>query len=154
MRVGFTGARAGMTTDQGLALRGMLVQVRREYGAYAFHHGQCVGADEQAASIADELGFLVVSHPPTDWVLRSTYPAHITRDSLGYLERDREIVHESTALIACPASDVEQPRGGTWYTIRYARKVRHPLTVIGPGGAVIEQSNWPIAPVVPRADTG
>ena len=50
--------------------------------------------------------------------------------------RNEHIVDEADVVVAAPATEMEQPRGGTWYTIRYARKVEKVLHVVGPDGTV------------------
>lgn len=129
LRVGFTGTRNGMTDRQleGVALTlSACVWIQ---GATEFHHGDCVGADEQAHSLALRFreqqqlkgwpGLVVVVHPPRDSVLRAwCSEGDEYRPELGYLERDRNIVDAVDWLIAAPGEN--GLRGGTGYTYRYA----------------------------------
>jgi predicted Rossmann fold nucleotide-binding protein DprA/Smf involved in DNA uptake len=57
-------------------------------------------------------------------------------DSL--LSRNRSIVHSTISLIAAPFEAEEQPKGGTWYTIRYARKVGNVVVLILPNGTIVQ----------------
>lgn len=42
-------------------------------------------------------------------------------------------------MIATPSSKEEELRSGTWSTVRYARKLRRPVTLIYPDGSVVEE---------------
>ena len=59
--VGFTGTRQGMTDDQKCALRKLLSEIARN-GSFPllFHHGDCVGSDEEAHEIAVGLDAVVL----------------------------------------------------------------------------------------------
>jgi hypothetical protein len=132
--VGFTGTRQGMTEAQKSTLRALL-----DGGAGEFHHGDCVGADSQAHDIANECGYSIVLHPPTDHSQRAwrKVPLHMERPKKPYLDRNKEIVRETASLIAAPAEPEEQLRSGTWSTVRFARKQRKAVFLILPDGSVI-----------------
>lgn len=129
MNVGFTGTRKGMTARQLLDLDAVL---RSFNPPGEFHHGDCVGADDQAATIARQAGFVIVCHPPADPRLRAFHPYDRTLPTKGHLARNRDIVDSCGVLIAAPAEAHEQPFGGTWYTIRYARGVRRDTRILTP----------------------
>jgi len=116
--VGFTGSRAGMSEEQEAAVRGLLA--RTFVPGDTFHHGDCVGADAEAAGIAVNLGYFVVAHPPIDSKLRAYAPGHNTLQPKPYLDRNHDIVDAANWLIATPHG-AEDKRSGTWATIRYAR---------------------------------
>jgi hypothetical protein len=136
-RFGFTGTSSGMTMAQKYALKNFLAGASGE-----FHHGDCVGADAEAHGIAIECGYCPFVHPPTNYAKRAwmEVPRHCMRPERPYLERNRDIVRETIALIAAPAEFEEQPRGGTWYTVRYARKLGKTVVLILPDG-IISQRN-------------
>lgn len=130
--VGFTGTRNGLNPYQKTALYAELTALRKE-GA-EFHHGDCVGADADAADMASDLGYWVVVHPPTDDRLRAGMPADDERPALPYLERNRAIVDASSVLVACPDGS-ERVRSGTWSTVRYARAQGVQVVVIRVDGS-------------------
>ena len=129
MKIGFTGSRHGMTDIQRVALRSLLDGMSGE-----FHHGDCLGADYQAATIAKSMGFRIVSHPPADQTLRAFYPSDEERPPKPYLERNRAIVDETEMLIGTPKEEDEVLRSGTWATLRYAKKLDRPWWRITPDG--------------------
>lgn len=137
-RFGFSGTHLGMSEAQKAFLRTFLLGSVGE-----FHHGDCVGADSQAHDIAVECGYCPILHPPTNYSKRAwkDVPSHLMRPERPYLTRNREIVNETVALIAAPAEMEEQPRGGTWFTVRYARKLGRPIVLVFPNGMVRQTSN-------------
>ncbi len=145
MRIGFTGTREGMTSAQA----GKVAEWMHHCTAREFHHGDCIGADEGAHELARLRGWTIVVHPGNQPSMR----AH----AAGYrsicapksnLARNRDIVDETVHLLACPKGYTEEPRGGTWYTIRYARKLGRGISIIWPDGTyTFEESRtgrpWP-----------
>ncbi len=139
MHVGITGTRHGMTADQRLVINDRLANiVTSNHGnAVFFHHGCCQGADTEAAEIALRLGYRVIEHPgPAADSWRVDGKCHDRRPHKTHFARNRDIVNESQIMLATPAEEQEQDRGGTWYTIRYARKVGVPLVIVYPGGTI------------------
>lgn len=133
-----TGTRFGATPDQIVALEQWIT---REMVS-VLHHGDCVGADDQAARVARRLGCRIICHPPVQAGDRANFPSDETRDMLTYLARNRQMVEEAKRLIALPKGFQEEERGGTWYTIRYARKRGYPVTIIWPDGRVESEATW------------
>lgn len=144
MHVGFTGTRNGMTDAQKDAFANLLVNLNGpDFCRDAeFHHGDCIGADDQAATIAHEGGlFSVVCHPPADESHRAFNPyATFTLEPKTHFARNRDIVNETDVLIVCPLQAERQTRGGTWYTYDYAIKRKKKVTVIFPDGTT--ENNW------------
>lgn len=134
---GFTGTRHGMTDAQKVALRKFL-----DGGAGHFHHGDCIGADSDAHDIADKCGYAIILHPPSDYRLRAwrKVPPHMMKPEQSYMARNRRIVDDTVALIAAPAEMEEQPRGGTWSTVRFARKQGKSVVLIFPNGSIRQSS--------------
>ena len=94
-----------------------------------FHHGDCIGADEEAHLIAARIlgEERIWIHPPRKKGKRAfcTSPHILPVDD--YLPRNRSIVTMTDALLAAPKSMTEEFRGsGTWMTIREAERQHKP----------------------------
>jgi hypothetical protein len=132
MRFAFTGSQEGMTP----AARRSLAVVLRDDEVTELHHGDCVGSDAIAGSVAQALGLRVVLHPPTDERKRAFSGGDDWREPKPYLVRNHEMVDECEALVATPRGP-ERLRSGTWATVRYARKQGRPVVLIKPNGSVV-----------------
>ena len=128
MKVGFTGTRFGMSYKQKEALSNLLYETLDE----EFHHGDCLGADYEADSIARKWGYEIVIHPPEDKKYRAfcAQSGDTVWEPAPYLERNRDIVDSTDKLIAAPKSGKEELRSGTWATIRYARKMGKEVVIL------------------------
>jgi len=133
VNVGFTGTRRGMTDAQYNSVWALLCY--RAPGH--FHHGDCTGADEKAAHLARHAGMRIICHPPTDSRLRANVVSDETRAPRPYLDRNHDIVDETTELIATPGEFEEQLRSGTWSTVRYARRQGRRVLVVLPDGRLM-----------------
>lgn len=141
MDIGFTGTRKGMSRAQQVTLRDILSQYS---GLDTLHHGDCVGSDAQADSIAHKLSLLRCIHPPSE----TKYRAYCTvpNGAIGvlkprpYLVRDRNIAVHSDFLIVTPKESYmpRSTRGsGTWYTAIYMKlSLSKPVKVIWPNGDI------------------
>lgn len=137
MRVGFTGTQVGMTAPQLLGVIDLMKGVKPT----EFHHGDCVGADEQAHLVAQKVGTRIVIHPPEDPQKRAfCIGATETKDPLPYLVRNKAIVQETEVLIATPKGFSEELRSGTWSTVRHARKFGRSIFIVWPDGRVQKES--------------
>lgn len=135
MIIGFTGSREGMTGEQMIALQRKLAQ---RLDGDEFHHGMCIGADEQAHRIAHNYEISIVGHPPLiNRYMMKVINAEFTKihRALPYLDRNRDIVDGCQHLYACP-KEPEETRSGTWSTIRYARSRGKPVTIFWPNSKV------------------
>ena len=131
--LGFSGTQVGMTTPQGAELYHLLAERQGDYGQeLEFHHGQCIGADEQALRMAKHLGIWTVSHPPLNQVKMSLETSDLTLPAKDYLDRNWSIVLASQEMVFCPKEMAEVLRSGTWATYRYAKKLGRSYTVISP----------------------
>jgi hypothetical protein len=120
-----------MTTEQFMELE------RRLTGVGELHHGDCVGADKEAHDLAKlKFGIWTIAHPPLNTKLRAWCEADEVREPDEYLVRDRHIVDDTDELIATPATFSEVARSGTWATVRYAKLMGKPVTMIYPDGEV------------------
>jgi len=126
-KVGFTGTHRGACPEQ-LTEAEARLRALREEGFDEFHHGQCIGADEQVAKIARTLGYRVVAHPglasdPANLMYRSDWDGNAeVLEAKPFIARDHDIVNETEVMLATPVSREEHMRSGTWTTVRYARK--------------------------------
>ena len=134
-RLGFTGTRKGMTDVQKMVFVSQVVV----YNPYEFHDGDCVGADKEAHDLVTEyVGCRMIGHPPDNDKARAYCMYDMKFLPKPYLERNRDIVDDVDRMIATPATMGEEGRGGTWYTIRYAREKERKLTIIYPDGTIGE----------------
>ena len=118
---GFTGTKDELTSQQ----RDVLHETLASIDSYTLHHGDCVGADEEAHKIAYSLGYDIVVHPPTSdkhraWCGQGQTGVEILNPR-PYLARNKDIVLSSEILVACSGTMNELVRSGTWSTVRYAR---------------------------------
>jgi hypothetical protein len=143
MKLGFTGTRRGMTTKQAETFQ----QVLKSCNPGEFHHGDCIGADDEAADIAHDflLPDMIVVHPPTDDTHRAFNGSgnERMREPKTHFARNRDIVDETDMLIAAPYESEHQKRGGTWYTVDYAKKKRRRVIIIWPDGFADTQVEIP-----------
>jgi hypothetical protein len=136
-KCGFSGTSKGASKFQLDELEAKLKKLKEE-GFDEFHHGACIGADEQAAIIAKRLGFRVVAHPglaadPKNLRYRSEWTGNDeVREAKPFIKRDHDIVDETEYMLATPLTREEQIRSGTWTTVRYARSKNRPIDLCLP----------------------
>lgn len=134
--MGFTGTKNGMTRYQRERLQYFLMYLW-ERGYRELHHGDCIGADAQAARIAKDLGYRLVCHPGHPKDKENTMFRAFTdfndevREVKPFITRDHDIVDETERMVATPAGE-EETRSGTWTTVRYAKKKSKPVEIIMP----------------------
>lgn len=133
MKIGFTGTRHGMNVEQ----KEQLKRVLQAETVTEFHHGDCVGADDQADDIAIEFGLRVVLHPPIREVLRAHCERKLYRKSpliilerKEYISRNHDIVDATDGLIVAPHTREETIRSGTWATYRYVKGQNKPYVIL------------------------
>jgi len=144
--IGVTGSRYGMTPQQEKKFRSLIY---REVGYRnldrsasekdQFHHGACVGADEQMARIAkEEYGLWLVAHPGDMPSWTTKYDSDVTLKPQAALMRNMDIVYQCDVLIAMPHTHHEVLRSGTWATIRGARSRSVRGVIVYPDGLLEE----------------
>lgn len=138
MILGFTGTQRGMTKEQQGAFENYVLSC----GLHEFHHGDCIGADEQAHKIVRACwhGVRIVGHPPKEDRKRAFCQFDETWMPKPYLERNRDIAGVCDTLIATPGESTEQLRSGTWATVRYARQADKTVVIIQPNGNIVRTS--------------
>lgn len=120
--IGFTGTQEGMTALQKQGVLNILSTLRGAQYEY-FHHGDCIGADEEAHKIAQGLGYKIIIHPPLNQSKRAFCEgADTILRPKEYLDRNEDIVCSSNVLIATPKEMEEVLRSGTWSTVRRGKK--------------------------------
>jgi hypothetical protein len=137
MNVGFTGTHRGMSEEQHRRVGHFLIEMLEAEGDQ-FHHGDCIGADAQAAKMADDLGYVLHSYPASvDKVYRAEFLpiGFMCRQAVEHevkpaLERNHDIVDACDILLAAPSHAGVRPRSGTWATIRYAAKVGRRIVLV------------------------
>jgi len=130
MILGFTGTQDGMTDRQKDATHFWFA----EFGIGGqLHHGDCLGADEDAHDIALSLGMEVYIHPPDNPSKRANCKgAKKVYMPKPYIMRNHNIVRMCERLIATPSTDFETIRSGTWATVRFAKRQCVPVTLLKP----------------------
>lgn len=139
IHIGFTGTQHGMTGMQTTYLRKHMEELNEIYKSFSiiFHHGDCIGADEQSHEMARELDWTIHLHPPVIVDKRAFCTPDYSHPLKPYLERNRDIVNSSPQLIGCPYQ-LTPAKGGTWYTINHARKLKKLVTIILPNGIILK----------------
>ncbi len=145
---GFTGTRLGMTPPQREAVRGLLAA----HAPACVHHGDCRGADqefhEDCLLTKEKRALWLVVHPPADIFYRAFCKEFDQRRSeKPFLQRNREIVDACGIVVAAPADMAEPPLGhggGTWHTIRYARRQRKKIYLVLPDGTIQSEPPYPV----------
>ena len=124
--IGFTGTQDfGKVSDRRVDKLWEYLKLLKEKGFVYFHHGDCIGADNVAATQANRLKFKIIMHPPINISKRAFNAYYVEeKDPREYIDRNHDIVDCSEILIGMPKNPkVEELRSGTWATIRYARKM-------------------------------
>jgi len=145
IQIGFTGTRKGMTPAQLATVDLLLSSYAAKEKVHHFHHGDCFGADDEADTIARQMGYIMHLYPSNGSLranchLKQTVPLVSSYiDFPGHtLDRNRAIVDACEVLIAAPREAVEAPRGGTWFTVRYARSKGLHVLLCLPDGTVVD----------------
>ena len=140
MKIGITGTREGLASEQAASLFSTMVELASAFGGVELHHGDCVGADATAHDLAISLGWKVAIHPPTKDVARAFKVGTEARPTAPYLARNRAMVEEVDVLIVLPKQEsmpTTDVRGGTWYTYRYTVKRQScAIIIIWPNGHI------------------
>lgn len=140
MVVAFTGTQSGMTRWQ----KAECLERLKELRATEFINGMCIGADYESTLLAVEAGIRIFTFYPGSLPLKRKSPFEFSsklcdstwrdKEILGQiinyryypikpaLERNQDLVNNSSAIICAPKEHNNTLRSGTWATIRYAWK--------------------------------
>jgi len=133
VRIGFTGTHLGMSVRQkALVEMHLLEQFKPEMNWLM--HGDCIGADAEAASIARRVGYGIWVFPPINEYRRAFTIADRREDPADYIDRDRNIVDNCEILLVTPHTNYEMIRSGTWATYRYAKSLDRKIVLVYPFG--------------------
>ncbi len=136
--IGWTGTQKGMTPLQKASAGKLLIELRMT----ELHHGDCIGADEEIHDFALFLRrtgvpqLRIVIHPPQDESKRAFCKgADLILPPKTHFARNRDIVVTTEITVGASIADHPLDRGGTWYTLNYARP-RRDSYAIWPNGTV------------------
>lgn len=157
MKIGFTGARGGMTLMQKAEVQSLLSREFEYNKTNEAHHGGCKGADEEFDDICFklnqdtplEVGRVVHPSDLSGWRGKWHLPATEMHE-YPPLERNHHIVDAVELMVAAPVGMVgcslcsqafnfyhEALRSGTWSCIRYAKKIGRELFIVYPDGSLV-----------------
>lgn len=131
MRIGFVGSRAGPSSEQRAALRGILSRLNVGL-AVVLHHEE----GDPAASLAGELGLATIAYP--EFQVYQGY-AREHRKSRAVPTRNLDIVDNCDILIVCPSHACLPTFGRMASLVEYARKHGKPRITIWPNGSTLEE---------------
>jgi hypothetical protein len=138
-QIGFTATRDGLTGPQLVALSEVLASLPPYSEG---HHGDAIGGDAAIHRMLKAMGWRIVIHPAYASRHRAfMQDADEKRRPKRPLDRNIDIVQETSRLIACPGGIGEEIRSGTWQTIRTARRLHKPITLVWPDGRA-EPDSW------------
>jgi len=139
--LGFTGSQKGMTAQQLSRFRLLVDSFADMFMIKEFHHGCCIGADEQAHNMVVELYPKITMHlHPGNIESKKAICEHSKKVlylPIDNLARNKEIVNAVNVLIAAPAQNYEITRSGTWATIRDALRDKKQVLIIDTNGGII-----------------
>lgn len=134
----FTATRKGITVGQIASAR----EIAEAEMPTTFLHGCAEGGDRQLHGVATP-GRRELCPSRKDqfkWAMDNKADGDSIRDipvgKTPEIRRNREMVDRCCVLVACPETETEVVRSGTWATVRYARSKGKRLAVISPNGDV------------------
>jgi hypothetical protein len=139
-RLGFSGTRHGMTSQQMQIVNDILNHFYVSGVEQEFHAGMCEGSDEESTQLADSIGYHTIGHPSSMHVPRGEfYDTELA--AKPPLDRNKDIVDIVDYMIFTPKS-MTMPRSlrgqGTWWTIKYTEGLKKPRVIIYQDGSFEE----------------
>lgn len=147
MHLGITATRDGLTIAQLGWIVGFAKRLIIRYPDSTFHHGDCIGGDEEAFTIFKNAGYRTHVHPPNDSKYRAFTKNDVSEKTYEYLVRNEHIVQASELMIVAPNDMTERKRSGTWATWRYAKRLyqeRLPWVIVFPDGTLLGNKAWEV----------
>lgn len=139
MKIGFTGTQDGMAQWQSQFVFNEMMDL----GPTEAHHGCCIGADHEFHGLLGYSHAKVHGHPPLNTSKMAPCDCDVMHEPKDYLVRNHDIVDATEWLIAAPKGP-EVKRSGTWSTIRYARKLGRPISIVWPNGEITREGEHPL----------
>ena len=139
MKLGFTGTQDGMTQMQAQFVFNEMMDLSPTEA----HHGCCIGADAEFHDMLEYSQATVHGHPPLKTGKMADCSCDVMHEPRDYLVRNRDIVDATEWLIAAPKGP-EEMRSGTWSTVRYARKLKRPISIVWADGRVTREGEHPM----------
>lgn len=150
MRVGFVGNLSGLTSAQKEALICWVAE--NDFEITEFHHGDNVGADDQADTIVREFALAfcrIIVHPANsnsvraftsdkDWPYDKPEIVVETRRKRPPILRNCEIVEQVDMMIVAPKTREPINHSCTWFAYGYAVKHKVRAILIYPNGRLVE----------------
>jgi hypothetical protein len=136
MNVGFSGTQEGMTPAQKKTFRFFIEFINQCIpGPHEFHHGDCIGADDDAHKVVRQYKYTITGHPPVKPDKRAYCDFDTVLPEKEYLKRNRDIAKAADIMIVTPKEFKERQRGsGTWASYRYAHQEGCTVITIWPDG--------------------
>jgi len=135
--IGTTGSRDGLTEEQRDWIEDFSTYKKNQINV--LHHGDCIGSDDEVATIFSVRGTYIIAHPGNGMIaMRANCIVNdLVLPARYYLKRNQDIVKASKLLLGFPRTEREITRSGTWSTIRYARTLQVPIYAVTPSGKVM-----------------
>lgn len=139
LTVAFTGTRKGLTPEQYTGLATVLTRL----AGTRLVHGDAVGADAVADTLAHGLGYQTACYPGNIPGERAFCCSILLGRAKHPLDRNADIVKAGDVLVACPADATPQRRGPTWQAVSLAQAAGKPIVLIWPDGEIEETGGTP-----------
>ncbi len=131
IKIGFTGNRKGLNPEQSE----QIIKILNNYSNIIVSHGDCIGSDTDFHNICvkykesnPDKKIQIHIFPPDKSVLKAFNKGDMIMNPKPYLERNLDIILNSSILIGCPIDkNKEELHSGTWSTIRKA--IKHKLQI-------------------------
>lgn len=141
MKIGFLGTLRGFTPLQ----RDAFIDLIKSMDIDEFHHGDCIGSDEQAHDIIRLIapGCEINIHPPAAELHRAHCEGDVDFMELNYIKRNYEIIDFADIIIACPDEGIDRSRrtgpNNPWRALEYVDDMEKHTFIISKTGEIEER---------------